>query len=43
MMSMLFPFNPHKQSQYKTDNNFTDNDIHALKRESSLTEKNKTL
>ena len=29
MMSMLFPFNPYKHSQYETDNNFTDNDIHA--------------
>ena len=34
MMTMLFPFNPHKQCQYETEDNFTDNETDAHKRES---------
>lgn len=34
MMSMLFSFNPHKQCQYEMEDNFTDNETDAYKRES---------
>lgn len=29
MMSMLFSFNPHKQCQYETEDNFIDNETDA--------------
>lgn len=34
MMSMLFSFIPHKHRQYETEDNFTDNEADASKRES---------
>lgn len=34
MMSMLFSLNPHKECQYETEDNFTDNETDAQKTES---------